>query len=51
MGGAGSAVMEACYHWQAANETGRVIVVCNDTDEAHNGSNARSILLLILFVF
>ena len=30
MGGAGSALMEACHHWQMINTEGRIIIVSNN---------------------
>ena len=30
MGGAGSALMEACHHWQMTNAEGRIIIVSNN---------------------
>jgi len=48
VGGTGSAVMEACHHWQVANETGRVIVVCYNKDETHNGISTIALYCILL---
>ena len=37
MGVAGSALIEACHHWQTVNTEGRIITVCNNQNNTHNG--------------
>ena len=53
MGGADSALVEACHHWQTVNTEGRIIMVCNNQNNTHNGKmlevNTLEIFYLIHF--
>ena len=47
VGVAGSALIEACHHWQTINVAGRIIVVCNNQDNSKKNLSLNVMLLCL----